>query len=335
MGTKPLLVTGATGKQGTALITALLDSEGSTEPNPFRILALTRNATTPAAKHLKSVGDRVTVVEGDLEDASSLRKVFEDAKNGGEGIWGVFSVQAYPGLGANADGIEKQGKILADLALEFSVSYFVYSSADRGGEGYDENWTLDRQAKVRIERHIRDLGTKGLNWTILRPGIFMENFEGTVGSITAGVFKAGLKPDTTIQFIAVEDIGRVASAVFKTPEPYVSKILVVVGDILTMSQVQDAYRTATGKAMPSTPNFLARIIIKLNGHTQALLSDLERIHRLRIDPGSEDSKKQMDAAHEAYPAMATFAAWATKQQGRSSLSASKGWNRVSIGRLLL
>jgi hypothetical protein len=54
---------------------------------------------------------------------------------------------------------------LADLALEFGVSSYIFSSAERGGESYDDKLVLDRLAKVRIERHVRELGTKGLPWT--------------------------------------------------------------------------------------------------------------------------------------------------------------------------
>ena len=54
---------------------------------------------------------------------------------------------------------------MADLALEFGVQSFVYSSVERGDEKYDDTLTLDRAAKVNIERHIRSLGDKGLNWT--------------------------------------------------------------------------------------------------------------------------------------------------------------------------
>jgi hypothetical protein len=52
----------------------------------------------------------VTVVQGDLDSPESIRRIFEDQKDKG-GIWGVFSVLAFPGLGANADGEERQGKV--------------------------------------------------------------------------------------------------------------------------------------------------------------------------------------------------------------------------------
>ena len=104
---KTILVTGATGRQGKALIYALAGDSDS-EPG-FHILALTRKAAAPSAKQL-SQEKNVTVVEGDLNSPDSVRKIFEDNKDKG-GIWGVFCVLAFPGLGANADGEEKQGKV--------------------------------------------------------------------------------------------------------------------------------------------------------------------------------------------------------------------------------
>jgi hypothetical protein len=90
------------------------DTKALTE---IRILALTRDASSATAKKLAEE-PHVSVVQGDLNHEESIRKIFEDAKSGGEQIWGVFAVLAYPGLGANADGEEKQGKV--GTAAEFS-----------------------------------------------------------------------------------------------------------------------------------------------------------------------------------------------------------------------
>ena len=40
-----------------------------------------------------------------------------------------------------------------------------------------------------------------LYWRILRPGFFMENFDGTIGRITAAVLRSGLKPNTQVQLV--------------------------------------------------------------------------------------------------------------------------------------
>ncbi len=58
---------------------------------------------------LARVWPNTTVVEGNLDSPETVRRVFENAKEDG-GIWGVFCVLVFPGIGANADGEERQGK---------------------------------------------------------------------------------------------------------------------------------------------------------------------------------------------------------------------------------
>jgi NAD(P)-dependent dehydrogenase (short-subunit alcohol dehydrogenase family) len=106
MSPKNILVTGATGQQGRALIAALRPKQ-DTEAK-FHALALTRSSTGPIAKQF-ALEKHVTVVEGNMMSIESIRKVFEDAKENG-GVWGVYCVVAFPGLGAKADGEEQQGK---------------------------------------------------------------------------------------------------------------------------------------------------------------------------------------------------------------------------------
>jgi NAD(P)-dependent dehydrogenase (short-subunit alcohol dehydrogenase family) len=119
-----IVVAGATGKQGQALIRALLDP---TEPSPeqdWHIIALTRRASSPAAKRLAEANpSNLTIVEGDLENRDSIVKIFEDVKKDG-GIWGVFCVLAFPGMGVEASGEELQGKVCF-LCLGFCYLYFL------------------------------------------------------------------------------------------------------------------------------------------------------------------------------------------------------------------
>lgn len=122
--TRTILVVGATGKQGRAFIDSALSS--STD---VHILALTRNTASPSAKPLVSASketERIKVVQADLDKPDTVRKVFEDAKRakseneeGVNGIWGVFVVLAFPGLGADASGEEKQGKVRQPDCIAF------------------------------------------------------------------------------------------------------------------------------------------------------------------------------------------------------------------------
>ncbi|KIJ39449.1 hypothetical protein M422DRAFT_781028 [Sphaerobolus stellatus SS14] len=330
---KTVLITGSTGKQGHAVISALLSSS-----TPLHILALTRNPASPAARELVSKAAnnenvKVSAVKGDMDDPSSIREIFEAAKKDG-GIWGVFAVFAFPGLGANADGEERQGLALADVSYEFGVESYVLSTVERGGEGNDDNYTLDRAAKVKIERHVRSLGEKGFKWTILRPAFFMENFDGTLGKITAAVLRTGLQKETKIQLINTDDIGHVAAAIFKNPEPHIHTIVVVTGDVLTMSEMDASHNRVTGKPMPSVPAFLASALISMNSHTKGLISDMERVHRDRssLEGGHEAVLKDIRAI---YPNMTTFEEWVRKKStGTVKTERKKGWNNLSIGSLV-
>lgn len=84
---KPILVTGATGNQGGAVLEALIKQCS----NDFVIVALTRNATSPAAKRMSAKSKLVRVLEGNMD---SPGQIFSEAKKMvGAPIWGVFMVQ--------------------------------------------------------------------------------------------------------------------------------------------------------------------------------------------------------------------------------------------------
>jgi nucleoside-diphosphate-sugar epimerase len=225
---------------------------------------------------------------------------------------------------------------MADLALEYGVSVYIYSSAERGGEQSDEMEKLSGRAKVLAERHVQALGERGLPWTILRPGFFLDNYNDFIGSITAAVMTRGLKEDTKLGVIDPKDIGHVAAAVFKNPEKYKHQILVVLGDVLTMSEQHASYKRATGQTLPSIPGFLATIIIALNKSTQELVQHFENIHTARTTGQHEHFASQLNLCREAYPQMKTVYDWAVEQQkNQGQRDNSADWNKVSLWRLLL
>lgn len=83
---RAILVTGATGKQGGALIKALLADKAG-----FHILAVTRDSNSASAKRLAAKSSDITLVQGDLNDTEAIFKTAEQATS--HPIWGVFSVQ--------------------------------------------------------------------------------------------------------------------------------------------------------------------------------------------------------------------------------------------------
>jgi uncharacterized protein YbjT (DUF2867 family) len=112
---KAILVTGATDRQGDAFLSSLLSTDATAQH--YHILAMTRNTASETSKTLLSLspgpdsGSELSLVKGDLDNPKSIRKIFEEVEGG---IWGVFAILAFTGLGANADGEEKQGIVSGD-----------------------------------------------------------------------------------------------------------------------------------------------------------------------------------------------------------------------------
>jgi uncharacterized protein YbjT (DUF2867 family) len=178
--TKSILILGATGKQGSALINAILDSPSASD---FKLLALTRNATSAAAQRLAEA--KVQLVQGDL---NNVEDVFSKAIEVGGPIWGIFVVLISQGRGASPEKEEAHGKALVDASIKNNVKYFVYSTVDRGGsQGSWDNPTNVPHfiSKHNVEVYLREKakGTS-LDWTILRPVAFMD-----VSKITSSIIK--------------------------------------------------------------------------------------------------------------------------------------------------
>ncbi|EKM57358.1 uncharacterized protein PHACADRAFT_208443 [Phanerochaete carnosa HHB-10118-sp] len=332
MASRKILVVGATGKQGGAFVRAATEArkaEGAPKDG-FHLIALTRNTSSPAARELAALGDHVSVVSADLNNANSVRKVFEDEKAKPEGgIWGVFMVLAFPGLGVDGSGEEAQGKLVTDLACEFNVQQFLYSSSDRAHDSRDEHATLSHLAKVNIEENIKS--KQGLSWTIIRPVYFMEIFEGLVGRVTFSVVRSGLKKDTKLQLVAADDIGRIAYAIMRSPDAYAGQCITIAGDVLTVRGMQDAYGRGAGSAMPAVPSMLASGITAMNKHIRGVVETMEDVHAARVEHGIS-SEDLIAKSREICPEMHTFESWAKVHSSKAEQTS--GWNGVSMKSLL-
>lgn len=134
MLTKKVLITGATGKQGGAVLEALIASKA-----PFLILALTRDASKAQALASKL---NVTVIEGDVTNPASILEANKP-------IYGVFCVMV-PGRKEGAE--EAQAKPLIDELIKNGVEHFVFSSLDRGGpDRSEENPRISCISRRNIE----------------------------------------------------------------------------------------------------------------------------------------------------------------------------------------
>ncbi|GLI79021.1 hypothetical protein PoHVEF18_007343 [Penicillium ochrochloron] len=282
-----ILVTGATGKQGGAVVQNLVKKNA-----PFTILALTRNTQSASAQKLLKLTKNITLLQGDLDNPG---EIFKKAQQIAGPIWGVFSVQASVG---NKSAEDVQGKSLIDEAIKNNVKHFVYTSVDRHGAKSIDNPTKMPHwiFKYHIERHLIEKTKDGqMDWTILRPTAFYDNLTPDfIGKVFATCFRMSLK-GKSLQMVACSDIGAVAAEVFLNARDYRGRAISLAGDELTYDQFVRIFKEKTGRDMPTTFNFVGAGImgmVKEFGYMfkwfydEGYAADIEEVRK--IHPGLKD-----------------------------------------------
>jgi uncharacterized protein YbjT (DUF2867 family) len=227
---KTILIMGATGKQGGATLRHLAKRGG------FKLRALTRKPDGDPAKAVAALG--AEVVAGDFDDAASLERAMK-------GVWGVFAVQNTWEAGVEKE--EEQGKRVAKVARDVGVQHFVYTSvgaADQGtGIPHFEN-------KFRVEQTVKQL--KFPSHVILRPVFFMENLP-SPWFLNGDKLVTALKPETKLQMVAVDDVGKFSAAAFIDADKFKGAELDYAGDAATMGEAAAALSDLTGKTVTYQP----------------------------------------------------------------------------------
>ncbi|MEU1293229.1 NmrA family NAD(P)-binding protein [Streptomyces sp. NPDC005840] len=239
----PVLVTGATGRQGGATARALLAAG-----TPVR--ALVRDPETPRARAVAALGAELTV--GDLTDPGSLGAAVD-------GVRAVFSVQmpAYTGTGFDFAGEVDQAVNLMTVARAAGVEQFVQSSTSGAGQHVEApGWAEGRWAAVEVP-----LGTKAAIqerlresrfpcWTLLKPSFFMENFEPSARFYFPRGVEGGLvtviRPGTHLALVAARDVGRAAAAALSAPAKFHQVELELASDHLPMTEIAAILSRALG-----------------------------------------------------------------------------------------
>lgn len=236
--TKEILVTGATGQQGGAVARELL-------ARGHRVKAMTRKPESDGAKRLAGLG--AEIVPGDLDDEASVARALA-------GAWGAFAVQNT--WEAGVEGEEKQGKSFANAARRAGIQHFVYSSV---GSAHRNTGIPHFENKWRIEETVRDLGFPSS--VILRPVFFMENFLGPwfKPAIDGGKLMVGIQPETALQMIAVEDIGKYGRWAFENSGALNGRAVDIAGDAHTMPETAKIIGKAAGKPVEFVPVPIAEV----------------------------------------------------------------------------
>ena len=266
---KAIFITGATGKQGGAVVRSLL-GHPSFSPKNYTLYALTRDPNSPSAKRLAAKSSSVKLVQGNLNDAKGA------FKNMPTSPWGVYIV-TMPGKGNKE---ELEGTAFVDEAVKAGAKHIVFSSVERAG--FNPTNVPHFITKHNIEKHLIEQANSSngkFSYTILRPVFFLDNLEwGFVGKVIATAWRDYVK--RPLQVVDTEDIGRLGANAFlasSTPE-YENKAISVAGDELTFEDADKAFEQETGQHIPTTFSFIASMAMWMS-------HDISAMFKFFNDPG--------------------------------------------------
>ncbi|MGJ1412678.1 NmrA family NAD(P)-binding protein [Sphingobacterium thalpophilum] len=213
---KKILITGATGKQGSAAAYELLK-------NNFEIYALTRDPQSLQAVSLEKAG--AVLIKGDLEDAEGLKDILKKV----DGLYLVLP----PVWVSSKETDEKEAEIgiqTIRLAKEQGVKFVLYSSV----LGSDKQDSFRPKFKFTIEKYLLESGLKA---SVIRPATFMENLLLPSFGLGEGKFINPLPEGRAISWVSTNDIGTFVRIIFQNYQEFDGKTIDFGGDLYTPKQI--------------------------------------------------------------------------------------------------
>ncbi|KAJ7612562.1 NAD(P)-binding protein [Roridomyces roridus] len=232
---KLILVIGATGAQGLAVIDALLQ-----QPSPYTVRALTRDPESPQARSLAERG--VECVQGSFTDFALVAKALE-------GSYGVWVNTDGPTVG-EAQEIYAGMRIFEIAQRTEGLKHYVWSSLPYILKlaNFNPEYKVDHaDAKGKVAEWISlqpssDEKGNGLTWTIITSAPYME-------MLTGGAFlPLNIRQDGTVVFatpsadgrvplIALKDFGWWARWTFDHPAEASGRNIQIVSDRVTWDEL--------------------------------------------------------------------------------------------------
>jgi uncharacterized protein YbjT (DUF2867 family) len=213
-----ILVGGATGRQGTAVVAELL-------ARGYEVRAMTRKPD--GKKALRLTDKNIELVQGDYADPESLRAAMD----------GIERVFFYSGFSTNE--VEEGANVIA-AAKAAGITQLVYSS---GAAAAPENG-IKGAKKMQVEL---DIVVSGVPYTVLRPVAFMENFDGQQARTAKNGISDSRDPDRMLHFIAIRDIGFLVGEAFDHPDDWVGRAVNVAGDRMTVAEYVETFGDVIGQ----------------------------------------------------------------------------------------
>lgn len=301
---KIIAVVGATGAQGGGLVRAILADEES----EFSARAITRDASSPKAQALASLG--AEVVEANLDDPATVRRAFE-------GAYGAFCVTFFWDH-LSPEKELAQARIMAIAARDAALRHVIWStledtrllvplSDDRMPTLQEKYKVPHFDAKGEADRFFTELGVPT---TFLLTSFFWDNFihfgmgparaDGARLSITLPMGEAPLPG------IAAEDIGRCAYGIFQQGPELAGRYIGIAGEHLTGGEMASAFSRVLGEEV--LYNAVPPSVYRSFGFPGA--DDLGNMFQYKRD-FNEQFRAPRDVARtrQLNPKLQTFAQW--------------------------
>lgn len=249
MSRKRVVVCGATGSQGGAVVDSLLGA------GEWEVVGLSRDPESAAARKLAQRG--VEVVAADLQDRPSLERAFSRA----DAVFGVTQPWSpdYKKCDKGAE-IEQGGHIVAACKAN-DVPHLVFTSVFLVGSGKSGVDHVD--SKVVVETEIK---ASGLPYTILRPVAFMDMLGSEIFPIKERSCTGLTGRAVKMPWICCADIGHVARIAISDPEKYRGEEIGLIGDFLSgdeLAQVVAKLKGVPAVSYRSPPGFLVWLLGRL------------------------------------------------------------------------
>lgn len=229
MSNTKVLITGATGNQGRAVVDAAMAAGLS-------VRAMVRDTSKPKARTLAARG--VEVVLGDLDDGASVEAA-------ARGVDVAFVLTTPFAGGVDIEGEIRRGRTVIDGLARASIGHIVYSSVSDA----DQHTSIPHfDSKADAEGY---LAASGIPFTITAPVYFADNvaLPWNLPDLKKGKFRQALPADRVLQVVPLEDIGRFNAAVIQRRSNLVGRRINYASDELSPTQMTDALSAAIGRTI--------------------------------------------------------------------------------------
>ncbi|OCH84300.1 NAD(P)-binding protein [Obba rivulosa] len=246
---KLILVVGATGAQGLAVIDSLLAPAADGSPSPYAVRAVTRDPHSRRAQELTAKG--VECVKAAFDDFPSMLTAFR-------GVYGAW---------INTDsftvGEEKEtfaGIRLFELAKQAgTVRHYVWSSLDnvlRKGnydpKYYSEHYTGKSRVADWMRAQASIVSDDNMSWSMVTTGPYMDMMNsvmfGPLNKRDDGTFVFATPVGAGhVPMIALSDIGYFARYSFDRRTETSGRELEVASDMVGWDYLADTFRRVTGQ----------------------------------------------------------------------------------------